>query len=268
MPASVAVVRSRPSVADTRPDSDASDGAGSHGASACSVRPVTFTSTRPGRATAPLVPGSSSSRGTRAVPAIWPSCHCALNCSTASVEPSNVAPAMSAATGGNPSTVTVPLASVMVERALARLPRLSQLALTAPVAVVPSGTAPNARATASTSPTSPTNAARNGWSSGSRNRPARLSVLAPARRARSSTVKSSARSVTRAGRSSRRGRPPTVMSMSCRFTNPVAVARSLNAPSNVELKPTVPVTAPVSAPAVSANGCTSRRLTSAVPLKA
>ena len=81
-------------------------------------------------------------------------------------------------------------------------------------------------------------------------------------------MKSSARTVTRAGRSRRTGRPPTDTSRSCRFTNAVAAVRSSSWPWNAALNPTVPVTASASAPAASDSGCTSRRLTSAVPMNA
>ena len=187
-PDNVALERFRPSVAETRPDIDASDAAGSHGASARSVSPVSLMSTRPGGTGALPVVVSNRARGTLAVASILPPCHCALSESTLMVAPSKVAVAASPSSGGTPSTVMVPFSTVMVDRAVARLPRLSQSARTAPLAIVPPGTTANARASAVTSATSPVNAARSGSSSPSRKRPPSDSRLAPTLIARSSTV--------------------------------------------------------------------------------
>ncbi len=173
-PVSDAEVRSSPSVADTRAVMSWTVSSGSHAARAFSVRPTTLRSTRPARATGPVAPLWSNCRGMAAVPVMAPPCHCAVSDSTASIEPSKVAAAMSASIGGMPARATEPLASAMVERVVAMLPRLSHSAVRAPVAVVPSGTAPNARARATTSASSPVNAARSGSSRPSRKRPPRV----------------------------------------------------------------------------------------------
>ena len=161
-PDTCALVRSRPSVADTRPDIEASEAGGSHGASACSVSPFTVRSTRPGVAIEVPVPGTSRPRGMLARPLMAPPCHVAVSVSMASIAPSKVACALRPSMAGMPVVATAPLAIDTVDVARSRLPRLSHVASTAPLADTPAGTAPKARPSASTSATSPLNDARSG----------------------------------------------------------------------------------------------------------